>query len=87
MVNKKGTGVDSIDAEMLHTNLSTCSRVLTDMLDTVLDIYTTPSDWNKGCIINSLGKATFEYVTTHQLQSHQLQTQQAYYLSMLRSNQ
>ena len=51
MKSGKAPGVDSIHAEMLKADLSTATRVLTNLFDTIWDKETIPSDWGKGLII------------------------------------
>ena len=51
MKTGKAPGVDSIHAEMLKADLSTATRVLTNLFDTIWDKETIPSDWGKGLII------------------------------------
>ena len=51
MKSGKAPGVDSIHAEMLKADLSTATRVLTNLFDTIWDKETIPSDWAKGLII------------------------------------
>ena len=48
MKSGKAPGVDSIHAEMLKADLSTATRVLTNLFDTIWDKETIPSDWGKG---------------------------------------
>ena len=48
---RKAPGVDSIYAEMLKADLSTATRVLTNLFDTIWDKETIPYDWDKGLII------------------------------------
>ena len=47
MKSGKSPGVDSIHAEMLKADLSTATRVLTNLFDTIWDKETIPSDWGK----------------------------------------
>ena len=51
MKSGKAPGVDSIHAEMLKADLSTATRVLTNLFDTIWDKETIPNDWGKGLII------------------------------------
>ena len=51
MKSGKASGIDSIRAEMLKADLSTATRVLTYLFDTIWDKETIPSDWGKGLII------------------------------------
>ena len=51
MKSGKAPGVDSIHGEMLKADLSTATRVLTNLFDTIWDKETIPSDWGKGLII------------------------------------
>ena len=47
MKSGKAQGVDSIHAEMLKADLSTATRVLTNLFDTIWDKEAIPSDWGK----------------------------------------
>ena len=51
MKSGKAPGIDSIHAEMLTADLSTATRVLTNLFDTIWDKEIIPSDWGKGLII------------------------------------
>ena len=51
MKSGKAPGVNSIHTEMLKADLSTATRVLTNLFDTIWDKETIPSDWGKGLII------------------------------------
>ena len=59
---KSGTApcVDSIHAEMLKADLSTATRVLTNLFDTIWDKETIPSDWGKGLIIKIHNKGNLQ---------------------------
>ena len=52
MKSGKATGIDSIHAEMLKGNLSTATRVFTELFESIWDKETIPSDWAKGLIID-----------------------------------
>ena len=59
MKSGKAPGVDSIHAEMLKADLSTATRVLTNLFDTIWDKETIPSDCGKGLIIKIPKKGNF----------------------------
>ena len=47
----KAPGIGSIHAEMLKADVSTATRVLTDLFEIIWDKKTIPRDWAKGLII------------------------------------
>ena len=50
MKNGKAPGIDSLQAELFKADISTTSRLLTDLFSKILEEEVIPNDWTKGLI-------------------------------------
>lgn len=56
-------GIDSIQAEMLKTDINTAAKILTDLFTTIWTKDGIPVDWKKGLLSTYQRKATSKIVT------------------------
>ena len=60
MKSGKAPGIDSIHGKMLKADLSTSTRVLTELFESIWEKETVPSDWAKRLIIKLSKKGNLQ---------------------------